>query len=112
GDAERAYGHLFHFVFSLLTRRSNKVLTAQLLSSELAKLDQADKGLQIVKRLDDLKSQVHSRLDAMDYKLDILVDRTNQGRPAESPRDQQTQPANNQIDGLATSGERTVIDNI
>jgi hypothetical protein len=108
-DAERAYAHLFHFVFSLLTRRSNKVLTAQLLSSELSKLDQADKGLQIVKRLDDLKSQVHSRLDAMDYKLDILIDRTNQGGPAESPQNKRARPGANQGDA---SEEGIVIDRV
>jgi hypothetical protein len=110
-DAERAYAHLFHFVFSLLTRRSNKALTAQLLSSELVKLDQADKGLQIINHIDDLKSQVHSRLDAMEYKLDILIDRANQGGPAESPQNQHAPSGVNQSDELASSGG-TALDRI
>ena len=109
-NADRAYAHLFHFVFSLLTLRSSKILTTQLLSNEIAKLDQADKGFQTLKRLDDLQSQFHTRFDVLEEKVDLLISRMDQGTPPESPARNQSATSAVQADDLAALEEMAVLD--
>jgi hypothetical protein len=68
-DAEIAFQHLFHFVFALLSQRSDKVLTAELLSEQLEKLDQAESGRNILSRLNGLEASVLSRFDRLEQQL-------------------------------------------
>lgn len=68
-DAETAFQHLFHFVFALLSQRSEKILTADLLSEQLEKLDQAESGRNVLSRLNGLEDSLFARFDRLEQQL-------------------------------------------
>ena len=68
-EAGTAFEHLFHFVFSLLSQRSVKVLTPQLLAEQLKRLDQAETGRNILANLQELETILQSRFDRLEEQI-------------------------------------------
>jgi hypothetical protein len=68
-QAETAFRHLFHFVFALLSKRSEKVLSASLLTEQLGKCDRADDGRSILSRIDGLEGSLLARFDRLEQEI-------------------------------------------
>jgi tetratricopeptide (TPR) repeat protein len=68
-DADAAFPHLFHFVFALLSKRSEKILTPDLLVEELKKLDQAQTGRNILSNLRGIETILQARFDRLEEQI-------------------------------------------
>ena len=68
-DADAAFEHLFHFVFALLSMRSAKILTSELLVEELSKLDQVETGRNILSNLRGIETILQSRFDRLEEQI-------------------------------------------
>lgn len=64
-----AHSHLFFFVFSILSQRKPKLLTSDVLQSQLTRFDQAEPGRQLLTRLNSLGIELHTRLNSIDEAL-------------------------------------------
>ena len=71
-EADLAYKHLFYFLFDLLSQRQEKILTAGLLSQELAKLDRSDAGERVLSKLRSLEADLIQRLDRIEEQTSLL----------------------------------------
>ncbi len=68
-DAQAAFEHLFHFVFALLSKRSAKILTPELLVQELKKLDQVETGRNILLNLRGIEVTLQGRFDRLEERI-------------------------------------------
>lgn len=81
-DADAAFEHLFHFVFALLSRRSAKILTSDLLVETLKKLDQAESGRDLLSKLRGIETTLQTRFDRLDEQLAALQSDMHGVKPA------------------------------
>ena len=68
-DAEAVFQHLFHFLFALLSKRSAKILTRDLLLAELKKLDQVETGRNILSHLVGMEAMLQNRFDRLEEQI-------------------------------------------
>jgi hypothetical protein len=68
-DAEQAFRHLFYFVFNLLSNRTKKVLSCELLSQQLARPHLAESGRSVLSAISALKTGILSRFDRLEEQV-------------------------------------------